>query len=67
MGTKVGAGVGFGQRSSSVDEQVEAKVLHAVAPQHAKGVGAVHATHDEVLLRSAGPEQPPQSRVSVPA
>jgi hypothetical protein len=51
----VGISVGFGQISSSVAEQDEALALHAVAPQHAKGVGAVQAAHDEVSLRSAGP------------
>eukprot|EP00613_Pedinella_sp_CCMP2098_P057951 CAMPEP_0171860930 /NCGR_PEP_ID=MMETSP0992-20121227/26783_1 /TAXON_ID=483369 /ORGANISM="non described non described, Strain CCMP2098" /LENGTH=361 /DNA_ID=CAMNT_0012482861 /DNA_START=766 /DNA_END=1851 /DNA_ORIENTATION=+ len=54
-GLLVGIGVGFGQMPSSVDEQVEAEALQLVAPQHAKGVGAVQATHNEVPLRSAGP------------
>ena len=73
VGMSVGAGegllvgMGVGQMPSSVDEQVEAEALQLEAPQHAKGVGAVQATHDEVPLRSAGPEQPTQSRVPVPA
>jgi hypothetical protein len=55
VGEKVGLGVGSGQISSSVSEQVEALALHALAPQHAKGVGAAQATHDEISLMSAGP------------
>jgi hypothetical protein len=67
VGTAVGIDVGFGQISSAVAEQVEAEASHAVAPQHAKGVVAVQAEHNEVSLRSAGPAQPKQSRVPVPA
>lgn len=65
----VGCGVGLGQISSSVAEQVEALALHAVAPQHAKGVRSVQVEHDEVSLRSAGskPVQPAQVKFPVPA
>ena len=67
VGNRVGGSVGFGQSSSSVAEQVVAVVSHAVAPQQEKGVGAAHAAHDKVSLRSAGPAQPSQSRDPVPA
>jgi len=69
VGTRVGCGVGSGQISSSVAEQVDALTLHAVAPQHALGVGAVQAAHDAVSLKSAGsePAQPAQAKVPVPA
>jgi len=60
----VGSGVGALHVSSSVAEHVRAEALHAVAPQHAKGVGAVQAEHDEVSLRSAGPAQIPVFEVS---
>ena len=63
----VGKGVERAHVSSSVAEHVRAEALHAVAPQHAKGVGTVQAEHDEVSLRSAGPEQPSQSNTPVPA
>lgn len=67
MGEGVGLNVGSGQISSSVAEQFEALPLHVVAPQHEYGVGAMQASHDEVSLRSAGPEQLKQSRDPVPA
>jgi hypothetical protein len=57
IGEMVGSGVGASHFSSSVVEHVRAEALHAVAPQHAKGVGAVQAEHNEVSLRSAGPAQ----------
>jgi hypothetical protein len=57
VGRLVGISVGFGQIPSSRSEQIEAaSVLHAVPPQHAKGVGAVQVEHDVASLRSAGPE-----------
>jgi hypothetical protein len=58
IGEVEGSGVGALHVSSSVAEHARAEALHAVAPQHAKGVGAVQAEHIEVPLRSAGPEQP---------
>jgi hypothetical protein len=69
VGLRVGCGVGLGQISSSVAEQVEALALHAVAPQHAKGVTMLQVEHDEVSLRSAGskPVQPAQVKLPVPA
>jgi len=68
VGHSVGLGDGSGQMSSSVAEQVRADALHSVAPQH-EYVAPRQATHEEVSLRSAGPEQSSssQSRDPVPA
>jgi hypothetical protein len=67
VGKVVGTRVGSGHISSSVVEHVRPEALHAVAPQHAKGVGAVQAEHDKVSLRSAGPAQLWQSKDPAPA
>eukprot|EP00613_Pedinella_sp_CCMP2098_P061321 CAMPEP_0171986808 /NCGR_PEP_ID=MMETSP0993-20121228/275062_1 /TAXON_ID=483369 /ORGANISM="non described non described, Strain CCMP2098" /LENGTH=68 /DNA_ID=CAMNT_0012639725 /DNA_START=502 /DNA_END=708 /DNA_ORIENTATION=+ len=67
VGGSVGSEVGAGQIDSSVAEHEGAEALHAVAPQHAKGVPPRQAVHDEVSLKSAGPEQPSQCREPVPA
>jgi len=69
VGCRVGDIVAGGQISASSVVQDREEARHSVAPQHAKGVGAVQAVHEEVSLRSAGPAQwsPAQSRVPVPS
>eukprot|EP00613_Pedinella_sp_CCMP2098_P073910 CAMPEP_0171922314 /NCGR_PEP_ID=MMETSP0993-20121228/20969_1 /TAXON_ID=483369 /ORGANISM="non described non described, Strain CCMP2098" /LENGTH=125 /DNA_ID=CAMNT_0012559927 /DNA_START=107 /DNA_END=484 /DNA_ORIENTATION=+ len=65
-GASVGAGVGAGQMAPSVAVQVSTEALHAVAPQHEKGVPTSQAVHAEASLRSEGPEHPEQPREPEP-